>query len=124
MKISFTDREADLMQVLWDDGPSVVSDVQKRLSDKLAYTTVLTVLRTLEAKGYVGHEEEGRQHRYFAAVQRQAAQKSALNHLLGKLFKDSSELLFARLVSDQKLSPEQIRQMRRLLAGKSKKDGS
>jgi len=124
MKISFTDREADVMQVLWDDGPSVVSDVQKRLTDKLAYTTVLTVLRTLEAKGYVGHEEEGRQHRYFAAVQRQAAQKSALNHLLGKLFKDSSELLFARLVSDQKLSREQIQRMRRLLAGKVKKDAS
>jgi predicted transcriptional regulator len=87
-----------------------------------AYTTVLTVLRTLEAKGYVAHEEEGRQHRYFAKVQQQAAQKSALNHLLGKLFKDSSELLFARLVSDQKLSPEQIRRMRGLLAGKSKKD--
>jgi predicted transcriptional regulator len=121
MKISLTDREADVMQVLWDDGPSVVSDVQKRLSDTLAYTTVLTVLRTLEAKGYVAHEEEGRQHRYFAKVQQQAAQISALKHLLGKLFKDSSELLFARLVSDQKLSPEQIRRMRRLLAGKSKK---
>ena len=124
MKIAFTDREADVMQVLWDHGPSVVSDVQGQLSDKLAYTTVLTVLRTLEAKGYVGHEDEGRQHRYFAAVQQQAAQKSALKHLLGKLFKDSSELLFARLVSDQRLSPEQIRRMRRLLAGKSKKDGS
>jgi predicted transcriptional regulator len=122
MKISFTDREADVMQVLWDDGPSVVSDVRKRLCDKLAYTTVLTVLRTLEAKGYVAHEEEGRQHRYSAKVQQQAAQISALKHLLGKLFKDSSELLFARLVSDQKLSPEQIRRMRRLLAGKSKKD--
>ncbi|HWS62678.1 MAG TPA: BlaI/MecI/CopY family transcriptional regulator [Steroidobacteraceae bacterium] len=124
MKISLTDREADVMQVLWDHGPSVVSDVRNRLSDELAYTTVLTVLRTLEAKGYVEHEEEGRQHRYFAAVQRQAAQKSALNHLLGKLFKDSSELLFARLVSDQRLSPEQIRRMRMLLAGKKKKDGS
>ena len=124
MKIAFTDREADVMQVLWDHGPSVVSDVQGQLSDKLAYTTVLTVLRTLEAKGYVGHEDEGRQHRYFAAVQQQAAQKSALKHLLGKLFKDSSELLFARLVSDRKLSPEEIRRMRRLLAGKSKKDGS
>jgi BlaI family transcriptional regulator, penicillinase repressor len=121
MKISFTDREAGVMQVLWDDGPSVVSDVQKRLSDKLAYTTVLTVLRTLEAKGYVEHEEEGRQHRYFAAVQQQAAQKSALNHLLGKFFKDSSELLFARLVSDRKLSPEEIRRMRKLLASTSKK---
>ena len=49
MKISFTDREADVMRMLWDDGPSLVGDVQKRLSDKLAYTTVLTVLRTLEA---------------------------------------------------------------------------
>jgi predicted transcriptional regulator len=121
MKITFTDREADIMHVLWDRGPSVVSDVQKELSDKLAYTTVLTVLRTLEAKGYVGHNEEGRQHRYFATVQRQAAQKSALKHLLGKFFKDSSELLFARLVSDRSLSPEEIRRMRKLLAGKSQK---
>jgi predicted transcriptional regulator len=121
MKISLTDREADVMHVLWDHGPSVVSDVQNQLGDKLAYTTVLTVLRILEAKGYVAHQEEGRQHRYFATVQRQAAQKSALNHLLGKLFKDSSELLFAHLVSDKKLSPEQIRRMRKLLGGKSKK---
>ena len=119
MKISFTDREADIMHVLWEFGPSVVSDVQKQLKDKLAYTTVLTMLRTLETKGYVGHEEQGRQHRYFATVQRQAAQKSALKHLLGKFFKDSSELLFARLVSDQKLSPEEIRRMRKMLGGKS-----
>jgi predicted transcriptional regulator len=119
MKISFTDREADIMHVLWERGPSVVSDVQKQLKDKLAYTTVLTMLRTLEGKGYVGHEEEGRQHRYFATVQQQAAQKSALKHLLGKYFKDSSELLFARLVSDHKLSPEEARRMRKLLAGKS-----
>jgi predicted transcriptional regulator len=124
MKISLTDREADVMQVLWEHGPSVVSDVQGRLGDKLAYTTVLTVLRTLEAKGYVKHEEEGRQYRYFVTVKQQAAQKSALNHLLGKLFKDSSELLFARLVSDQKLSPEQLRRMRKLLDGRSKKDES
>jgi predicted transcriptional regulator len=124
MRISLTDREADVMQVLWEHGPSVVSDVQNRLSDKLAYTTVLTVLRTLEAKGYIEHEEEGRQHRYSATVKQQAAQKSALNHLLGKLFKDSSELLFARLVSDQKLSSEQIRRMRKFLDGKSKKDES
>jgi len=121
MNISFTDREADIMHVLWERGPSVVSDVQKHLQDKLAYTTVLTMLRTLEAKGYVGHEEEGRQHRYFATVQRQAAQKSALKHLLAKFFKDSSELLFARLVSDENMSPEEIRRMRKLLAAKSPK---
>jgi predicted transcriptional regulator len=120
MNITFTDREADVMQVLWDHGPSVVTEVQKRLSDQLAYTTVLTVLRTLEAKGYVRHDEEGRQHRYCAVVQRQMAQKSALKHLLSKLFKDSSELLFSRLVSDQRLGPEQIKRMRKLLDGKRK----
>lgn len=122
MKISLTDREADVMQVLWDHGPSVVADVQSRLTDKLAYTTVLTVLRTLEAKGYVRHEEEGRQHRYIPRVHRQAAQKSALKHLLAKLFKDSSELLFAHLVSDRKLSAEEVRRMRQLLADKSRQD--
>jgi|SRR5713226_2663707 len=115
MKISFTDREADVMKVLWEYGPSVVTEVRSRLSDKLAYTTVLTVLRTLEAKGYVGHDEEGRVHRYFAAVQQQAAQKSALRHLTSKLFKGSTELLFAHLVSDRKLTPEQIRRIRKLL---------
>src|SRR5712672_1789359 len=121
MKISLTDREADVMKVLWEHGPSVVTEVRSRLSDKLAYTTVLTVLRTLEAKGYVGHDEEGRVHRYFAAVQQQAAQRSALRHLTSKLFKGSTELLFAHLVSDRKLSARQIRNMRALLEDKSQK---
>jgi predicted transcriptional regulator len=115
MTIVLTDREADIMKVLWDHGPSVVADVRRRLPDKLAYTTVLTVLRVLESKGYVGHEEEGRVHRYFAAVQQNAAQKSALSHLTSKLFNGSVELLFTHLVSDKKLTAEQIRRMRKIL---------
>jgi predicted transcriptional regulator len=115
MDIALTDREADVMRVLWDHGPSLVAEVRGALSDKLAYTTVLTILRVLEGKGYVDHDEEGRGYRYFAAVPEQAAQKSAVRHLTSKLFKGSSELLFAHLVSDQKLSAEQIRRIRRLL---------
>lgn len=122
MKISLTDREADIMQVLWDNGPSLVTDVRERLSDKLAYTTVLTVLRTLQAKGYVGYEEEGRGHRYFASVKQQAARKNALQHLTDKLFKGSTELLLTHLVSDQKLTPEQIASMRKLLAERTGKE--
>jgi len=122
MKISLTDREADIMQVLWEHGPSLVTDVRAHLSDNLAYTTVLTVLRTLHAKGYVGYEEEGRGHRYFASVKQQAARKNALQHLTDKLFKGSTELLFTHLVSDQKLSPEQIAKLRALLAERSGKD--
>ena len=122
MNISLTDREADVMRVLWEHGPSIVNDVRGRLGDLLAYTTVLTVLRTLEAKGYVRHEEEGRGHRYFPTIQEQAAQKSALKHLIGKMFKGSSDILFTHLVSDQKLSAEQIRRMRKSLDLKSKKE--
>lgn len=123
MKISLTNREADVMQVLWDHGPCLVAEVREHLSDDLAYTTVLTILRTLEAKGYVRHSEEGRGHRYSAKVQQQAARKSALRHLTDKLFKGSTELLFTHLVSDQKLSPEQIERMRELLAKKADDQG-
>ena len=122
MDITFTDREADVMQVLWDHGPSVVTEVQAGISDKLAYTTVLTVLRTLESKGYVGHSEEGRGHRYHAIIEQQQARKSALRHLTSKLFKGSAELLMTHLVSDQKLSAEQVRRMRDLLAEHDKQE--
>jgi len=122
MDISLTDREADIMQVLWEHGPSIVSEVRDRLGDPLAYTTVLTILRTLEAKGYVEHKEEGRGHRFFATVPQQAAQRSALQHLTGKLFKGSTEMLFAHLVTDRKLTTEQIKRMRALLREKPDKE--
>lgn len=119
MEIALTDREADVMQVLWDRGPCLVAEVRAHLSDELAYTTVLTVLRTLEEKGYVRHVEEGRGHRFSSKVQPQAARKSALKHLTDKLFKGSTELLFIHLVSDQKLTAEQIQRMRELLEKKA-----
>jgi predicted transcriptional regulator len=106
------------MQVLWEQGPSVVAEVRARLSDELAYTTVLTILRTLESKGYVKHEEEGRVHRYSAAVRRQAARKSALRHLTKKLFDGSSDLLLLHLVSERKLSTEQVERLRQILDSK------
>ena len=120
--IYLTDREADVMRVLWEHGPSVVNEVKDKLADELAYTTVLTILRTLEQKGYVKHEEEGRVHRYIATVKEDAARKSALQHLTGKLFKGSSELLFTHLVADKKLSKDQIQRMRDLLAQSADKD--
>ena len=122
MDIALTDREADVMQILWDHGPSVVAGVRDHLTDALAYTTVLIILRTLEAKGHVAHEEEGRVHRYYASVQQQAARKSALSHLKSKLFKDSTELLFAHLVSDHRLTRQQIARMRKMLSGKPTKE--
>ncbi len=116
MDVIFTDREADIMQVLWEQGPSTVAEVQAKLRDQLAYTTVLTVLRTLETKHYVDHQEEGRGHRYYALIDSQLARNSAVRHLTGKLFNGSAELLFTHLVADQRLTAEQVRRMRALLA--------
>ena len=115
MRISFTDRELDVMSVLWDAGSATVAEVRDRLSDDLAYTTVLTVLRTLEQKGYVGHTGEGRAHRYHPLVKRAAAGRSALRRLLNKVFDGSAELLLTQLVSEKNLSDEELRRLRKLL---------
>jgi predicted transcriptional regulator len=111
MQIILADREAELMDVLWDHGPSTVTDVQAQLRDELAYTTVLSHLRALEAKGYVGHSEEGRAHRYHALIERADAQRGAIEALLSKLFKGSSDALLLHMVSDDKLSAKQVQRI-------------
>jgi len=75
MDVQFTIEKSTSWRVLWERGPSLVAEVRAALRDELAYTTVLTILRTLEGKGYVSRAPEGRGHRYFAAVKQTAAQK-------------------------------------------------
>lgn len=111
----FTDRELDVMAVLWDRGDATVAEVQERLPDALAYTTVLTVLRTLEEKGHVGHREEGRAYRYHPLVDRKAAGATVLTRLVDRVFGGSAELLLTQLVRERKLSDEELERMRRLL---------
>jgi len=113
--VSFTDRELDVMSVLWDLGSATVAEVRERLPDELAYTTVLTVLRTLEQKGHVGHTGEGRAHRYRPLVKRAAAGRTALRRLVDKVFDGSPELLLTQLVSERNLSDEELRRLRRLV---------
>ena len=119
MDVQFTDRELDIMGVLWDLGSATVAEVQERLPDPLAYTTVLTILRTLEEKGHVRHEEEGRAYRYIPKVDREAAGRSALRRLVRKVFKGSPELLLTQLVSDRGLSSAQLERIRRMLEERS-----
>jgi len=118
MQITFTDRELDVMSVLWDLDSATVAEVREQLTDDLAYTTVLTVLRTLEQKGYVGHSGEGRAHRYRPLVKREAAGRSALRRLVDKVFDGSPEMLLTNLVSDKNLSDKELRRLRRLLQGR------
>jgi BlaI family transcriptional regulator, penicillinase repressor len=115
MAKSLTDREADIMQVLWEQGASTVAEVRERLRDELAYTTVLTMLRTMHMKGFVDYKQEGRAYRYSAKIQQQAARKSAVKHLMGKLFEGSSELLLTQLVAEHKLDDDQVTRIQRIL---------
>lgn len=121
-EIALTDREAEFMQVLWEQGPSTVAEVRDHLPGQPAYTTVLTILRNLEAKEYVGHSEEGRAHRYRALVAPEAARHSALRALARKLFNGSAELLLTHLVSDQRLSDAELERIRKTLERQSQRE--
>lgn len=114
--LTLGDRELDVMGVLWSLGSGTVAEVREHLPDELAYTTVLTILRNLEDKGFVTHETEGRAHRYAPAVARDAARRSAIARLVDKLFQGSPEQLIAQLVEDRALSAEQLRRLQQRLA--------
>jgi BlaI family transcriptional regulator, penicillinase repressor len=112
---SFTDRELDVMHVLWRRGSGTAAEVRAELAAELAYTTVLTVLRILEDKGYVRHEEEGRSHRFYPEVGREEARESALKRLVQRVFDGSAELLMTRLVEQRGLEREELERLRELL---------
>lgn len=113
--VSFTERELDVMSVLWERGPSTVSEVREAIADELAYTTVLSVLRTLEAKGHVHHQAEGKAHRYVPLVARDAAGRSALGRIVDKIFGGSRELLLAHLVDARGVDDEEVKRLRKVL---------
>lgn len=111
----FTTRELDVMSILWDLGSGTVAEVRERLADDLAYTTVLSILQTLEEKSFVRHEEEGRAYRYHPLVDWRSAGRGELRRLLGKVFKGSPELLLVELVSEHDLDDDELRRIRDLL---------
>jgi predicted transcriptional regulator len=117
------DRELDIMGVLWDLGSGTVAEVRAKLPVDLAYTTVLTILRNLEAKELVSHTAEGKAHRYVPRVARTAARRNALTRVLDKLFHGSPEQLVAQLVQDEKLSAQDLKRLHTLLTTSGKKSG-
>lgn len=119
---SLGERELDVMTLLWQIGSGTVTEVQKALDATLAYTTVLTILRNLEAKGFVRREDEGRAHRYFPKVKEKAAQQRAVRRLIDTLFRGSPGALLSQLVDDHDLSPDELRRIAERL-GDAQADG-
>ena len=111
----FTDRELDIMNVLWEAESGTAAEVRARLADALAYNTVLTMLGILEEKGHVRHEEVGRAFRYYPTVARHKAKSSAVRRLTQRLFDGDPRLLVTELVSDRTLSDQDLRELKKLL---------
>jgi len=110
-----TARELDVMAVLWERGSATVAEVLDALDEELAYTTVLTVLRGLEAKAAVRHESEGRAHRFFSKIKPTRIGDRSLKRLLDKVYQGSREMLLTQLVSDRNVSASELRRLRRLI---------
>jgi predicted transcriptional regulator len=114
--VHLTERELDIMSVLWELGEATVTEVRDRVDPDLAYTSVSTMIRMLEMKGYVSHRRgEGKTHVYFPVIQAEAAGESALSRVMNKIYGGSPIKLLAHLVEHNKLSEKELDRMRDLL---------
>jgi predicted transcriptional regulator len=116
--LNLTEGELPLMQVLWEKNRATVGDVAAALSadPPLAYSTVLTTLRILEAKGYVRHTKQGRAFVYEPIVVQEEASRKALDHLVNRFFGGSCELLVMNLLKEETIGRAELRRIRRMIA--------
>jgi predicted transcriptional regulator len=110
------------MGVLWDRGEATVTEVRDRIDPDLAYTSISSMIRTLEIKGFVSHRRgEGKTHVYFPVIDSETAGESALQRVLDKIYGGSPIKLLAHLVEKQRLSKKELSRMRALLDKGAKK---
>lgn len=115
-ELRLTQRELDIMSVLWELGEATVTEVRDRVDPALAYTSVSTMVRNLEMKGFVSHRRgEGKTHVYFPVIDAETAGESALGRVLNKIYGGSPIKLLAHLVEQNRLSEKELDRMRELL---------
>jgi predicted transcriptional regulator len=114
---ALTDGEARVMGVLWQRPHATVADVvdSLRARYRLTYSTVQTMLRILEQKGYVTHEKVGRAFVFRAVIDEGQARRRALKHLIGRLFNGSPSLLVSNVLDDEEIDPRELEQLKRLI---------
>jgi BlaI family penicillinase repressor len=110
---TLTGREGQVMDAVWRLGEATAEQVREALPEPLHDSTVRTLLRVLESKGYLGHEVRGKAYVYRALVERSKAQRHALHSLLLRFFGGSAEDLVLRLIEDERITPEQLDALRR-----------
>lgn len=114
---ALTDAEAEVMAILWRKHPASVHDIVAALNERRAvtYSTVQTMLRILETKGYVTHDKVARAFIYKPVVDERQARLRALRHLVRRLFDGSPSLLVLNVLEDEELDAAERDQLRKLI---------
>jgi predicted transcriptional regulator len=113
---SLTDAEARIMTVLWDRQRATVAEVVAALGKRGAnYSTVQTLLRILETKGYVAHQKAGRAFVYRPLIDQKQARRRALSHLVSRLFNNSPSLLVLNVLEDAHIDRGELERLKKLL---------
>jgi len=116
-----TATELEMMNAIWRLGPCTVSQVQESLKPEreLAYSSVSTIVRILEQKGFVTSTKAGRGHLYAAAVTKPAYQALSLERVVKQVFDDTPSLLVQRLLDSNSLTEKELAEIRALLRNKA-----
>jgi len=120
---TLTEAELRVMNVLWEKGQATVQRVLEAMPEKLnlAYNSVLTTIRVLENKGYVGHKKDGRAHIYEPLIARADASRSEVRHLVSRFFANSHESLLLNLLEEQNFDADELKRLRQILQASEKK---
>ena len=114
--------ELQIMNVVWDKGHATVHDVKDTLSRgrKPAYSTILTMMRKLEAKGYLSHDVDDRTYVYRPTISRKTVRQGIIGDLLDRLFEGSPSLLLNSIVEQNRISEEELSEIRKLISKRRK----
>lgn len=111
-----TKNEEEIMRILWKIERGVVRDVLDHLSEpKPPYTTVSSVIRNLETKGYIGHKAYGKTHEYFPLVTKMDYRKKAFGDFLKHYFEGSAKKVVSFMVEEENLQSEQVEEIKKLI---------
>lgn len=117
-------RERQIMEILYQKGKASASEVKEAMQDAPGYSAVRAMLRVLEEKGHVRHENDGLKYVYAPVVNRDKAKRSAVKHLVDTFFRDSPDQVVAALldVSSRRLTREELDRMAEMIE-KARKEG-
>ena len=119
---TLTGREAEIMGILWQLGPSSAEAIRALMKGDPHDSSVRTILRVLEEKGHVTHTTRGRTYIYRSRARQATAQRKAVQVLLSRLFGGSAENLVLRLLEDEEISPGELRELAESLEKRGRRD--